>query len=684
MKRSHYACDQCRRSKRACDAPPLLGPGASRRRPITTGEPLGPASERDHEACSYCTKTKKTCTMNWAWAQLQPASPSSNANSAVYSYKTDRDLNTATKRQRPDPLAPHLTTDFMSSPTRIHGTEQPVQDPNRLKQKPRLPSLYTVTHSSTATVTSSHSAGPGLEISQTQSNARRSSSSTNLPDHYLSSHLPPNESPMSIQSQVNHWSTLQQSVTKDSHSQGSISRSTIGNTDDEDKAIRAKRRRTSSTWSDRRQPSLSSFSVDQTMMTRSNNEYISTNLLQIYHDVLEHNLSCWLTEVTCPYRAPGYVTGGIHAPTEWGSSWSNRIYRRTINLDHAIQTAKLTKLTRAEDQAAAKAFQLSIMAFATQWAQGSRRQQQRYSGDDNGVPDDILNDVTEEFDRNIQRNIWEQAKRALQEVADVESYRVATAELIFGLTQKPWTRDDEPMRTKSNPNTLTNAQARVDMTALNSELGDIISRDGLPVFIRESCPQNARSEIPNNDSLSMMNPEDRGTVGLLYWLAVMLDTVSSSMSERPVVVADADSQHDDADEDLDATTNGRWNVPLFIQDSLEQPHMYHTIHWPCSYESAAEAVTKSAPVKVLLFRHISYLQNILRRGGRGVKVEETIKTTTSLYRYWNMTHGAFFKELLYDYETVPGRLQSWFVCISGHWNLGALNARRPYRIRGRE
>ncbi|WZH45178.1 hypothetical protein QYS62_006220 [Fusarium acuminatum] len=633
--------------------------------------------------------------MNWAWAQLQPASPSGNANSAVYSHKADRDLSTAIKRQRPDPLAPYLTTpdidskDFISSPTRMHGSiEQPFQDSIRLNQGPRLPGLYTVTHSSTARVTSNHSAGPGLEISQTQSNARRSSSSTNLPNHYSSSYLPPNESPTSIQSQVNHWSTLQQAVTQDSHSQRSISRSTVGSIDDEDETTRAKRRRTSSIWTDRRQHSLSSFSVDQTMMTRSNNEYISTNLLQIYHDVLEHNLSCWLTEVTCPYRAPGYVTGGIHAPTEWGSSWSNRIYRRTINLDYAIQTAKLTKLTRAEDQAAAKAFQLSIMAFATQWAQGSRRQQQRYSDDDNGVPDDILNDITEEFDRNIQRNIWEQAKRALQEVADVESYRVATAELIFGLTQKPWTRDDEPMSMKSNSNTLTNAQARVDMKALNSELGDIISRDGLPVFIERAARKmhalkfrfdSGRRGVTgpltrqkNNDSLSMMNPEDRGTVGLLYWLAVMLDTVSSSMSERPVVVADADSQHDDADEDLDATTNGRWNVPLFIQDSLEQPHMYHTIHWPCSYESAAEAVTKSAPVKVLLFRHISYLQNILRRGGRGVKVEETIKTTTSLYRYWNMTHGAFFKELLYDYETVPGRLQSWFVCISGHWNLGAL------------
>ncbi|KAF5596961.1 regulatory alcR [Fusarium pseudoanthophilum] len=505
------------------------------------------------------------------------------------------------------------------------------------------------------------------------------------PSYPQTSYSQLNDSRLSIQSQLNAWSTTPPSNSSRSYSH--LSTPSVGeDTASEDDATRFKRRRTSPIWTDRRMNSLSPFSVDQTMMTRTNNQFISTNLLQIYHDVLEHNLSCWLTEVTCPYRAPGYVTSGSYAPTEWGSSWSNRIYRRTINLDHAIQTAKLTRLTRTEDQGAAKAFHLAIMAFATQWAQGSRRQQQRYSDEDER-PEDILNDINEEFDRNIQRNIWEQAKRALQEVSDVESYRVATAELIFGLTQKPWTRDDESLAPK-NPSTLISASPKVDLKALNAELGEIISRDGLPVFMERAARKmhalkfrfdSGRRGVTgpltspkNNDLLSMMNPEDRGTVGLLYWLAVMLDTVSSSMSERPVVVADADSQHDDADEDLDSTTNGRWNVPLFIQDSLEQPHMYHTVHWPCSYESAAEAVTKSAPVKVLLFRHVSYLQNILRRGGRGDKVEETIKNTTSLYRYWNMTHGAFFKELLHDYESVPARLQSWFVCISAHWNLGAL------------
>ncbi|EXK43091.1 hypothetical protein FOMG_05767 [Fusarium oxysporum f. sp. melonis 26406] len=684
MKRSHYACDQCRRSKRACDAPPLLGPGSSRcSRSMTVGERL--ASGTGHEPCSYCTKTRKTCTMNWAWSQIQAATSLDASGQGP---------NVPVKRQRSEAThAPQQATpafekqDPISTTLRVNSSSRPLShDPDRLTQGPRLPNLQRAAQPPT----SSSISGTAFQKPLTHNNTPTLNNYNYITGQFSSgnpqsTYSQPNNSRLSIQSQLNTWPSTPPSNSSRSYSH--LSTPSVGeDTASEDDTTRFKRRRTSPIWTDRRMNSLSPFSVDQTMMTRTNNQFISTNLLQIYHDVLEHNLSCWLTEVTCPYRAPGYVTSGSYAPTEWGSSWSNRIYRRTINLDHAIQTAKLTRLTRAEDQGAAKAFHLAIMAFATQWAQGSRRQQQRYSDEDE-KPEDILNDINEEFDRNIQRNIWEQAKRALQEVSDVESYRVATAELIFGLTQKPWTRDDESTAPK-NPNTLISASPKVDLKALNAELGEIISRDGLPVFMERAARKmhalkfrfdSGRRGVTgpltspkNNDLLSMMNPEDRGTVGLLYWLAVMLDTVSSSMSERPVVVADADSQHDDADEDLDSTTNGRWNVPLFIQDSLEQPHMYHTVHWPCSYESAAEAVTKSAPVKVLLFRHVSYLQNILRRGGRGEKVEETIKNTTSLYRYWNMTHGAFFKELLHDYESVPARLQSWFVCISAHWNLGAL------------
>ncbi|KAM0548402.1 hypothetical protein ACHAPJ_009886 [Fusarium lateritium] len=461
-----------------------------------------------------------------------------------------------------------------------------------------------------------------------------------------------------------------------------LSSSPSGTNSDKDWERRTKRRRVSTAWSDTQSSSLSSFSVDQSMIKRSNNQLISTSLLQIYHDVLEHNLSCWLVEATCPFGTSQKDLNKAGTIAEWGSSWTNRILRRTLNLDRVAQSTQLIHISKQEDTATAKALHLSIMAFATQWAQGSRRQKERYPSladiAEHNPLEECLDEFTEEFDRNLQRNIWDQARRALNEVADVESYRAVCAEMIFGLTQKPLAREDSTAHNDSCSSESSDDSYDADLVA--DEIAGIIENDGPPIFMERAARKmhalkyrydaerkgiiGGRSKNKRAKMVSLMSNEDRGTISLLYWLTIMFDTISSSMTERPLVVADANSQHDDARGDPE------WNVPLFIQDSLEKPSLM--VHWPCSYEEAAEAVTKSAPVKVLLFRHVAYLQNILRHGEKGEKVEQIIERSASVYRYWNMTHGAFFRELLQNYDSIPGRIQSWFICISAHWHLGAL------------
>ncbi|KAL9567245.1 hypothetical protein ACKAV7_008620 [Fusarium commune] len=441
---------------------------------------------------------------------------------------------------------------------------------------------------------------------------------------------------------------------------------------------RTKRRRVSTAWSDTQSSSLSSFTMDQSMMTKSNNLMISTNLLQIYHDVLEHNLSCWLNEVTCPFGRQQKTVSQPGNLAEWGSSWTNRVLRRTMNLDRVAQSTQLIHMTRQQDSATAKALHLCIMAFATQWAQSSRRHRERYPSLDDIAEENPLNeymdDFKEEFDRHLQRNIWDQARRALDDVADVESYRVVCAEMIFGLTQKPLDPEDTE---HSDVDTSGCFEDVYDMQSVADEIASIIENDGPPIFMERAARKMhtlkyrydaERKGLTKGrkraNLVASMSSEDAGTVSLLYWLTVMFDTVSSTMSERPLVVVDANSQHDDAHGDTD------WNVPLFIQDSLEKPRQ--NVHWPCSYEEAAEAVTRSAPVKVLMFRHVAYLQNLLRQGESGEKVEEFIERSARVYRYWNTTYGTFFRELLQNYNSIPGRIQSWFICICAHWNLGVL------------
>jgi hypothetical protein len=434
------------------------------------------------------------------------------------------------------------------------------------------------------------------------------------------------------------------------------------------------------------QSSLSPFSIDQQMFTTTNYNLTSANLLQIYHDVLEHNLSCWLTEMTCPYQPESRHT--MHVMPEWGSSWSNRIYQRTIKLDRVAQSCKLLQLSRSEDQAASKALHLAIMAFATQWAQGSHRHREKYdTGTLHHGEDGLSNGVSEEFDRILQQHFWDQAQRALQQVAALESYRVACAELIFGLTQRPW---NSPNQSSGHAMETQGRHFSADSTL--SQVHDIIRKEGPPIYMESAARKmhtlkyrcdalekglgkQCGSQENGAHGIAAMSSEDRGTIGLLYWLAIMFDTISSSMNERPVVVLDEDCEHETRKENHGATSMNkslgprRWDLDLFVQGSIDE--MCQT-HWPCSYEAAAEDVIKSAPVKVLLFRHLSYLQNAVRKSARREQIEEIIRSTTSLYQYWNKTHGAFFNELVQNYSTVPQRIQGWFVCISAHWHLAAL------------
>ncbi|KAM0351403.1 hypothetical protein ACHAP4_009544 [Fusarium culmorum] len=687
MKRQQYACDQCRKSKRGCDAPPLEYPedmDPIRDGKLIVGEkpPLVQSSP-----CSYCIKTHKSCTMNWAWTQLQVSyalAAAAEGESSIECIIPSRRKSSQTSRSPTTSVgaddgsvgaestaASYVSQslpsafDFSDMNNGAHNSDMPSFLNNPLDSlpfdfgdagnNPLDANFYEI--GITDLNIPSESLSESFDIF-------KETADTAVPDNY-------NVFPLTDLPEIN-ISEPERSFFSPYNPNST--------TDYDDRYTRTKRRRVSQTGSDTQHSShssLSSFSLDQSMMARSNQSIISSNLLHIYHDVLEHNLTCWLNEITCPFGRSKDLNK--HSPSaEWGSSWSNRVLRRTLSVDRGAQSAQLIHISRDRQAAVSKAYHLAIMAFATQWAQESRRQKERYpspaDGDENPL-NEYMDDVNEEFGRHLQRNLWDQARRALDDVADVESFRVVSAEMIFGLTQKPLSQDD-----KANDwTTSVPLGGSFDADALSEEISDIIENNGPPIYMeraarkmhvlkyrydaeRRGIVKTRKNKRPV--TLSMMSTEDQSTISLLYWLSVMFDTVSSSMAERPVVVVDANSQHDDATGDKD------WNVPLFIQDSLEKPKL--VVHWPCSYDEAAEAVARSAPVKVLMFRHVHYLQTVLRQGESPEKVEEIIERSVRVYRYWNMTHGTFFRELLENYDSIPSRIQSWFICISAPMHLGVL------------
>ncbi|KAL2841675.1 hypothetical protein BJY01DRAFT_236283 [Aspergillus pseudoustus] len=666
-RRQNQSCDQCRKSKRACDAswPDLAGRG----RPAPS-----PTS------CSYCVRTRKRCTMEWARSKAQqslllkgnPRESLRDRDVILTRKAAQEEIDFGSGAGAWDLLGMDAVGDGMSwEPINLDLFDGDGVPAGLMFDGDSLQGEY-VDVSDTTTPSQSLS-----ELLADTSNASDISDQQVL--DLLNQHSWP-AAPLET------CSSLQPATPKSPQ----------------------RKHFQLASFTEASPVSLSPYSIDQRMITTSNHSLTSANLLQIYHDVLEHNLSCWLTETTCPYQRKTPAPDNSPAITELGASWSNRIYSRTIKLDRAVQATKLVRLTKAEDRAVSRALHLCIMAFATQWAQGSARQRERYPTRSHGLqsPATIAggDGIAAEFDRLLQNNLWQKARRALQDVAEVESYRVACAEMIFGLTQRPWEADN-PDECHFEPPSGGEENDREGQSFSKEEVmhqvREIIRKDGPPMFMESAARKMhalkyrfeamergmGREENAAHGNISLAT-EDRDTIGLLYWLSIMFDTVSSSMNERPVVVVDEECLHkvERAKKDPSPAQN-RWNLDIFVPDGLSASHspspspsqthqqqqqQQPRTHWPCTYEDAAADVTRSAPIKVLLFRHIFYLQNALRKSAHASEIEDIIRSTTALYAYWNRTHGAFFDELVADYATVPQRIQGWFVCISAHWHLAAL------------
>lgn len=472
-----------------------------------------------------------------------------------------------------------------------------------------------------------------------------------------------------------------------------------------------KRRRSSDGWTQADNSSLSWTSPNQAIAGKSTNQFILTGLLRIYHDVLENNLTCWLTEATCPYKSEGltvYAANRQGMKQERGVKWSNRMYNRTLKLDRVAIANGMIHVSASESLAASRALSLAIVAFAAQWAQGSQRQRETQptsprpsfatSSTDSQGSQSAGRALREEFDRKIQRQLWEQARAALQQLSDVECFRVACAEIIFALTQRPFDMEATPLELDeldmfAGPIGLERLKSR-----LLTRLSVLISTEGPPIYMEraarkiqalksrvDSCRRSTSTYLgvcrPGNTSgtQKFLSNEDQATVDLLYWLAVMFDTVSSCMNDRPVVVSDDESAQAPLPENSDTVSCqvlskgasfGRWNVQVFIRDNVHAPQEIPV--WPCSQEEVADAIIKSAPIKVLHFRHVSYLQSIIRKGVRGKPVDDLIERAICVYRYWEMTYGPFFRSLINDINLISFRTQGWFICIAAHWYLASL------------
>lgn len=448
-------------------------------------------------------------------------------------------------------------------------------------------------------------------------------------------------------------------------------------------------------------PHPSHLWADDRLSRSTNGNLIGKIMMRIYHDVMEGALSCWLTEKTCPYNSmpptpppsmdwgsrsnnhyqyPPFWGGFEDMQTERGMDWSNRIYRRVVRLDRVTHLMGLKRLRPADENRVATALNAAVMAFTAQWAQNSSRSNARWppNADENGGdifrPPDL--NIGEEFDRTLQKSLWNQARKSLNDCSEIDSFRVVFAEIIFGLTQKygesSMDHDDMGDLDKNGSTTLE----RVEEILREDNQQIWLERATRRLHVLRRRVELHDRQLRNLDTRSY-DVECRKTIDLLFWLVVMFDTISAAMTERPLTISDEDSSnlalvHRDpraaAASAVTDDTSQRWNVILAKDQTKTTP-----LRFPCTEMEIQHELTDAAPVKVLLYRKVTRLQTLVSREVVArAAVEEAIGDALMVYSHWQTQYGALFADCLVHHEMLDACIQSWYVCLFGHWLLATL------------
>ena len=524
-RRQYQSCDQCRKSRRACDAATLR----------VANFPLGhdqdpEMSECPIDACSNCARTSKKCTFDWLRTLPKQSLPkgikrklglnepphpavaaqASNAPDPGYhshyknsSFAENDSLNTALSHSSADTVhdSESVSHQFRNAGYLSQHSNQTGTD-------------FTTAYSKTvngrrpehAPTTARDKALDGLGIGKRQTSNVESLGLTRY-DTSSSSSSTACESATYVQNETRlHTRPSVASTTSDSELENQRSQppsklarlasSGVESTKSDSSGISYARRGSNNGISlniNRRQTSVPLSPRQVRFADNAMKSMIATGLLRIYHDSFETSLSCWVTEKNCPYEMELSDLIRQASPSSMAEEAAirlsdNRIFSRVSRLDSAFSPLRGRPLTVYENRAASQALNAAIMAFASQWSHSShnafwRSKEGRsqinawQAKSKDGRPlKSIIDDpvISGECERMIQRTLWNEAKAAIQSSGEIDSFKVILAYMIFALTQRPV--DPKPVQERTSQKARTES-----MSTSNSgrpSLNETTSMDG--------------------------------------------------------------------------------------------------------------------------------------------------------------------------------------------------------------
>lgn len=786
-RRQYQACDQCRKSRRACDAGTLRVANF----PFREDEQPEPTTiTSTTEACSNCARTSKRCTFDWlrelplkdlpkgvkrklestGLTRLPPkpaaesyytGMPASNASSLPQPGLVSHSFHSV-RESVPDGLHQHqFSPDYevleksvshhsespeLQLPGNVkgnhHGQLVPSSSSNGQTFTTSLPYAPNIVFPTPPTFERSTSQGqwnpPTFSRNDTASTSPTSNSndSSNQASKFESS-----PSLTSVGSDPSFEEDGSQKFSSEIIQHGG-SRTDYHDTLTTDRASARRRLEYEPTnnapqfpnETRRRSAPLSTFQVrfaDTAMKAM-----IASGLLRIYHDSFENSLSCWVTEKNCPYEVELRELS-LSSPAEQAAFRlaDNRIFSRVSNLDTAFARLRGRDLSPIENRTANKALNAAIMAFASQWSHGSHNtfwrskegmklQQAQSQGlfSQPGASSPPL--ASNEGERLIQRTLWHDARASIQASAEIDSFKVILAYMLFALTQRPIDSKNKSSEEAhasppgDQPNIRRGSETiptyKEPEQSTDSAMNFIVDEDWDPFYVddgasvsppiyleaavrnlfswRRKIERYRRMRCKTNDdgpgSMGALALKDQQTFNLLFWLGVMCDTTSSAITNRPLVISDEDcammreTVEGGGDDWPPEDSNGLfremqdddpgklWGEYLLSfkwAGPRDQPP-----RWPCSFEDAALVLQEAIPVKVLMFRKVATLQTLAYRRTPAYQLEKCIKDALGVYKHWNSTYGQFMIDCVNHHNNLPPHVQSWYVILDGHWHYGCL------------
>lgn len=494
-RRQYQSCDQCRKSRRACDAATLR----------VVNFPLGDDDSSEPsdylvDACSNCARTSKKCTFEWLRTlpkqslpkgikrklglneppQPPAAHPTSNISEPSYhSHYQNSTFNTVPRTEFKTSALSQLssstnTFDLQHAPLESQHSTFPGHAANQNGSARALGVQYPQSQLGDdrelqySSVKAPHKTLNGFDNAEQVHNGNvdspvltrydtsssySSSSSDSIRIGNVGAKLCTHQSRISVTSDSEQERQRQQPPSKlsrltseDFHESKSTSTS-----------IPYSRR-----GSGNRQLPFNKRQIQAPLSPRqvrfadnAMKSMIATGLLRIYHDSFENSLSCWVTEKNCPYETELSDLIQQASPSSVAEEAAyrlcdNRIFSRVSRLDSAFSPLRGRPLTTYENRAASQALNAAIMAFASQWSHSSHNafwrskegksqinawQAKAKDGRPAGHVEDPV--MSGECERMIQRTLWNEAKTAIQTSGEIDSFKVILAYMIFALTQRP-------------------------------------------------------------------------------------------------------------------------------------------------------------------------------------------------------------------------------------------------------